>query len=363
MTENEIIRHLSQNPSYLKKGNEFLSNKFNVSTDTIKEIRMKLKDSNKQICQSYHLDDSKWEVKQIWKGPKGDSIQFKPKEESADYINAFKEFAETYELIIDNEYEPKQEGDLNMVLCLFDVHLGRLAHKKYVDESTDLNLQKEDIQSIVNNLLYDIPNTVKKITIPIGNDFFNVDNIFLQTTKGTPQQNTSDLHEMFKSGLTILANLAITMSIFADVELVLIPGNHDKLSSTYLAVALEQLFLSNKRISVDSSPIERKYRKLGNTVVGFAHGELKLEKYASLLPFEAREMFSSCKYFEYLLGDKHHEKIFQSETGGVVVRHVSGLARKDNWTYQEGYVLSTRRAYAIFYHETEGRCLERIYQL
>lgn len=369
MTEQEIFDHIYRNQSYLKKGDDFLSNKFQIDKNVINRIKMKVKDSNKQICNSYNLDPQKWQVSQIWKGPKGDSVQFKPKPDQTDFLEEYKEFIKNFNLGEVNisfltDREMTKEKDLYMVFCLFDAHLGRFALSKYTNTDTNLDIQEKDLNAIVQEVFNDCPfERVKEIIIPIGNDFFNVDNSFYQTSNGTPQKNVPDLHGMFSLGLTFLTELSISLSVVAPVKLILIPGNHDSMSSTYLAVALEHIFTDSEFVSVDSSPIERKCLKLGKTLLGLAHGELKPEKYADLLPFEGKEYFSDCDFFEYLLGDKHHEKFFQREINGVTVRHLSGLTRKDIWTYEEGYTTSIRRAYSIFYHEKEGRYLERIHQM
>jgi len=362
MQENEILAKLTEYPGYLKKGNAFLAEKFNTTTETILKIKSKLKQSNTLP------DLSSWEIKQVWQSPKGNSILYTPKQnrlDIEDFTRAFKDFLETFQVKTPEPIVYREDvKDLTHVVCLMDTHLGRQSFKDYTNDENNLATQLSEFSKIVTEILKDIPlHRVKEIILPIGNDFFNVDNIYLQTTKGTPQNNTSDLYSTFKIGLDLIANLIVELSFIAPVKVIHVPGNHDRMTSSFFALSIQKIFENSKVVTVDARPIERKYYKIGNTLLGLAHGELKPEEYAKLLPFEGKEYFSSCKFYEYLLGDKHHEKYYQRELDGVVVRHLSGLTRKDVWTYHEGYTTSIRRGYSILYHETEGRYLERVHQM
>jgi hypothetical protein len=337
------------------------SNKNQVSKKDLKVTAQSLMDE---------LEESEWEEKVKWVKTDGKSTLM-VKKKSATGIDYQKEF----ELFLDNTFKNRQfdwkyeekkinlNPDLCLVLCLFDVHIGRESYKHYTGDDNDLQSQQEEFVTAINKLVKNINfNQLDKIILPIGNDFFNVDTPTLTTTKGTPQDNIKDLHSMFYTGLNLLSEVAIYLSSLAPVELMLVPGNHDTVTSSYLATSLKVIFRDNERISVDDSPISRKYRQYGKTTLGFAHGDLKMEKYAELLPYEAKEMFATSEWYEFLLGDKHHEKMIQKEDG-VVVRHLGGMTKADVWTYHNGYTTSKRRAYGILYQKDQGRIMEIIHQL
>lgn len=342
-------------------GNLKTSNKNQISKKDLKVTAQSLMDE---------LEESEWEEKVKWVKTDGKSTLM-VKKKSATGIDYQKEF----ELFLDNTFKnrkfdwtyerthPDKNKDLCLVLCLFDVHIGRESYKHYTGDDNDLQSQQEEFVTAINKLVKNINfNQLDKIILPIGNDFFNVDTPTLTTTKGTPQDNIKDLHSMFYTGLNLLSEVAIYLSSLAPVELMLVPGNHDTVTSSYLATSLKVIFRDNERISVDDSPISRKYRQYGKTTLGFAHGDLKMEKYAELLPYEAKEMFATSEWYEFLLGDKHHEKMIQKEDG-VVVRHLGGMTKADVWTYHNGYTTSKRRAYGILYQKDQGRIMEIIHQL
>lgn len=427
MTLQQLVEKLTQYPSYLKKGSSFLANQFNVDVELVHQAKSQVREIlKKEIMKDFkqetmsfndfakmigitideepteepeldidwgnlkstktytskkdlkvtaqslmdELEESEWEEKVKWVKTDGKSTLM-VKKKSATGIDYQKEF----ELFLDNTFKNRQfewkyeeknynvNPNLCLVLCLFDVHIGRESYKHYTGDDNDLQSQQEEFVTAINKLVKNINfNQLDKIILPIGNDFFNVDTPTLTTTKGTPQDNIKDLHSMFYTGLNLLSEVAIYLSSLAPVELMLVPGNHDTVTSSYLATSLKVIFRDNERISVDDSPISRKYRQYGKTTLGFAHGDLKMEKYAELLPYEAKEMFATSEWYEFLLGDKHHEKMIQKEDG-VVVRHLGGMTKADVWTYHNGYTTSKRRAYGILYQKDQGRIMEIIHQL
>lgn len=400
MTQEDLIKRFVEHPSYMETGGPKLAKQFNVTLEFINLVKKKVRDllksdimkevnqesiSLKDFAKTIGIDmdanleypeldqcsDEKdvWEEKVKWVKTKDCSrLYVRTKEQLIDYKKEFELFVNR---IFENKtlewtYEAKHyetNPELCLVLCLFDVHIGRESYKHYTEDSTNMQLQEQEYVNAINTLIQNLPyDRFEKIILPIGNDFFNIDTPQGTTTKGTPQDNTKDLHSMFYTGLNLLSEVSLYLSSLAPVELILVPGNHDTVTSNYLATSLKVLFKDNSRIFVDDSPISRKYRQFGATTLGFAHGELKMEKYAELLPYEAKEMFATSKWYEYLLGDKHHEKMIQKEDC-VVVRHLGGMTKSDVWTYTNGYTTSKRRAYGIIYHKEQGRQIEIIHQL
>lgn len=410
MTLDELTDHFVKNQSYLETGAPKLAKQFNTTVEHInnakhyakRKLIEKLQDeisigeilppyrqetiSLKDFARSIGIDMDEdiemldevksldeWEEKVKWVKTKDESKLFVKKKSAVetdeiDFKKEFTDFLENAfkEKVFNWNYQDKlyeTNPEMCLVLCLFDVHIGRESYKHYTDDITNLQTQQDEFVKAINTLTESLPyDKLEKIILPIGNDFFNIDTPQGTTTRGTPQDNTKDLHSMFYTGLNLLTEVSVYLSSLAPVELILIPGNHDTVTSSYLATALKMIFKDNLRVSVDDSPISRKYRQYGQTTIGFAHGELKMEKYAELLPYEAKEMFATSKWYEYLLGDKHHEKMIQKEDG-VVVRHLGGMTKADVWTYTNGYTTSKRRAYGIVYHKEQGRLLELIHQL
>lgn len=299
--------------------------------------------------------DSEWEVKQKWvKGPQGSQLLVK--KESTDYKKEFQEFVENYTVkTVYPRYTPSSSK--LAVVALFDIHLGKIAHFKYTGSTDNLSTQEQLYKQEFGKLLTFLKGQdVDQIILPIGNDLLNVDNDFLTTTKGTKQSSSDDLHGMFQLALNLMCESINSLAQIAPVRACLVPGNHAKMSETYLAIALHSIYKDNQHVVIDHEPNPRKYYQWGKVLIGLAHGELPLKKYAELLPYEAKEFFSSSNYFEILVGDKHVEEVHKSGIydEGVVVRRLAALTSIDMWHYQQGYTLSKRRSYVLIYDKENG---------
>lgn len=343
-----------------------------VSTDFDKgEIKVSVSVENEigseDLFRFFRVDESKYSIKQFWSIYKNGrfhvSALFQKKKEEVNYKKAFEEFVSSYKFEKVTHEKSDEERDICAVMCLFDLHLGKYSEENYTGTKTFMATQVASFQRSLNELLSNLPeDRLDMVILPIGNDFFNIDDSRITTTAGTPQDNTKDLYSLFSNGLSLLVD-AINRLSFTNVYVTFVPSNHDEVSSMHLCVALKQIFLGNDKVQIDDTPLDRKYIQYGTTLIGLSHGELKPEKYAALMPFEAKSKFATSKQYEFLLGHIHHERIKHSlvEQDGVVIRYLSALAGTDRWHYKNGYTLSKRRAYAICYHKTKGRIMEYIH--
>lgn len=302
-------------------------------------------------------ESEQWEVKQKWvKGPEGSQLMVK--KESTDYKKEFLAFLNNYQFNSVVANDSYQRNLKLAVVCLFDIHLGKIAHFKYTGNTDNLREQEESYKTEFSKLLSFIKSqSIFEIILPIGNDLLNVDNVDLGTSKRTPQSNTSDLHGMFELGLNLMTETINSLAqLGCKVNVVLVPGNHATMSETYLALALDQVYKNDVRVDIDHSPNPRKYYQWGKVCLGFAHGELPLKKYAELFPHEAKEFFSSSNHFEMLVGDKHIEEVHKNgiHDDGVIVRRLAALTKTDSWHHQSGYTLSKRRSYILIYDKENG---------
>lgn len=305
----------------------------------------------------HNSPNEEWEVKQKWvKGPEGSQLMVK--KESTDYKKEFLDFVNKYQFNSVVASHPYKNNPKLAVVCLFDIHLGKIAHFKYTGNTDNLKEQEESYRIEFSKLLSFIKSqSIFEIILPIGNDLLNVDNVDLGTSKRTPQSNTSDLHGMFELGLNLMTETINSLvQLGCKVNVVLVPGNHATMSETYLALALDQVYKNDVRVDIDHSPNPRKYYQWGKVCLGFAHGELPLKKYAELFPHEAKEFFSSSNHFEMLVGDKHIEEVHKNgiHDDGVIVRRLAALTKTDSWHHQSGYTLSKRRSYVLIYDKENG---------
>ena len=319
-----------------------------------------LKPESKQDTQD--IQEDQWEVKQKWvKGKEGSQLLVR-KEKEVDYKKEFTEFVNSFKPLKTPSIRYSQTKDNLAVVCMFDIHLGKVAHLSYTDNIDNLLYQELVYDESFKKLLYFLQTqSIDRILLPIGNDLFNVDDTRLATVKGTPQSNTSDLHKVFKTGLDLMVKSINALLKIAPIDVVLVPGNHASTVETYLAVALNALYKNNPNITIDDNPLGRKYYTYGSNLIGLVHGELPLKRYIDLLPFEAKEQFGKSRHIEILCGDKHKEELHKNNIAdgdGIIVRRLAALTKTDLWHYQNGYTLSKRRSYVLVYNSEDGLTIQ-----
>lgn len=251
-------------------------------------------------------------------------------------------------------------------VCLFDLHLAKLAWDEETGESYDLPIAIQRAEAAFAELLSRGRGTMQghppdEIILPLGNDFFHYDHITGLTTAGTPQDRDSRYAKMFRSGRA-LASRFIRMAAeeAGKVQVVIVPGNHDRLSCFTMGEVLGAEFLRDTRVTVDNTPRLRKYVERGNVLIGYTHGsDEKVRSLPQLMATEVREAWGRTRKHEWHLGHLHKrgtmETVSVNEELGCVTRYISSLTGTDAWHYSKGYVGNTPAAEAFIWDTTAGR--------
>jgi hypothetical protein len=139
-----------------------------------------------------------------------------------------------------------------------------------------------------------------------------------------------------------------------EVDVFLLEGNHDIVSSVWLREAISRIFRDNKRCRVHTSPKPYYALLFGDVFLGYHHGHLtKLkdltEYFSSAEDF--RPMWGAAKYTYLHCGHLHHHE--KKEAGGAIVEQHPTLAANDAFAARNGYV-NQRRTQAITYHKNDG---------
>jgi len=239
-----------------------------------------------------------------------------------------------------------------------DIHFGRLTWDEESGENYDIKIAKKAIETTVMKLLALIQKqSVSKILLPLGNDFFNVDNKFNTTTGGTPQQEDTRWKKTFTLGRQICTWIIDTCSQVAPVDVIIVPGNHDEQRSFCLGDSLECWFHNNPNVTIDNAAMNRKYYLFGKNLIGFAHGyDEKLDRLPMMMAMDKPDLWAKAKFREWHTGDKHNKKDFVYKTdegSGVVVRILRALAAQDAWTFNHGYN-SLRAGESFLWHPENG---------
>lgn len=251
----------------------------------------------------------------------------------------------------------KSKEFIDVELSISDFHIA----KRCVEGDNNLEKRIETFYNISKDLIHKASSmySINKIVFPIGNDFFHTDNYQNQTTQGTPQDVITEYDSEYEAGFDLLVTTINMLRHYCDeVEVVLVQGNHDKLKSFYLAHALDVFFSKTSDISFIRHHSTTKGIVLGNTFIGYHHGNCKIEDLPLL--FATDPLFSSSfgdsKYREIHTGDKHH--YMAKEVKGVRIQQMPSLSGTDRWHRDSNYVNSVRAALLLGYDANEGKVLE-----
>jgi hypothetical protein len=246
-----------------------------------------------------------------------------------------------------------------LLLDIFDLHLGKLGWAEEVGENYDAKIAATCAREAVREFLWQArPYRLEQIVLPIGNDFFNADNLVGTTTGGTRQDVDTRFHLMFRRGWHLASWMIAECAQVAPVVVPVVPGNHDRQTAFLLGCVLEAEYASDPRVTIDNSARVRKYHAYGENLFGFTHGdEEKPADLPQLMATEQPTLWAGSSYREFHIGHFHHAKekapLVVDDKTGVTVRWIRSLSGSDRWHSGKGYV-GRRGAEAFVYRKSGG---------
>ena len=242
-------------------------------------------------------------------------------------------------------------------ISLVDHHFGKLCiNGEGIEESENLYV------NAVHNLLTKCKGfDISQILLPLGSDFFHIDNKENKTAKGTPQDVDGHITDIFKKGCMAIVKSIYMMREIAPVKILYIPGNHDFMTSFYLCEFINAWFRQDDNVIVDTNKLPRKYEFYGKNLIGFTHGnEEKINDLSRLIMSENinDSRIKSVEHLEFHKGHFHKRKEMQYSSGDTVgnvkIVELPSLSGTDMWHYTKGFVGSKRAAEAHIYSPMFG---------
>lgn len=229
---------------------------------------------------------------------------------------------------------------------LWDAHIGMYAWQAEVGSDFDVNIAVNRIANSIDDIIEELRfYNIKKIFMPVGNDFLHFDSVKHTTTMGDHFLDTDTRYaRVYEAGLSVLSYMVErALEICDDLEIFYVPGNHDYTSSYCLTSALSQRYRHDRRVRVDLGPSPRKYKVWNGILIGFEHGKgVKAERWNTIFATEAHKEWSSSTYREVQIGHTHQrrETVYQGviPTNGILVRVNPTLCNQDSWHYGNGFI-------------------------
>jgi hypothetical protein len=334
---------------------------------------------------------NKWDVtawnRKTGKDEYAQNIQVKARFEKKKEFFRYKEAAKLFQRMVDG-YEPPKLNALPLVhnkipknyeflneeknlleICIFDLHIGKLAWHGETGEDYDVKIATRRFIDALELLLYRASSfKYDKILFPIGNDFFNSDNLLNTTTKGTQQDEDLRWQKTFEVGCRLIVDgISLLRQIGVPVEVLVIPGNHDFERSFYLGSYLQAWFKNDEIVNINNSASPRKYFVFGEVLLGFSHGGEEKEGALPLIMAsdkDSKQYWSNTKYHEWHLGHIHRKKQVNyvtldkgtslTEDLGVTVRYLSSLTGTEEWHHKKGFIGNIKAADAFIWNDKNG---------
>jgi hypothetical protein len=313
-----------------------------------------------ELARLHKINLDKYKISNYWTKQKSNgkftSSVFATLRQPKDYTaEDFSKFLETYEprvLTVSNSDEERGYEEVDVEVSISDFHLA----KKTLEGET-IEDKKVQYLKTLHNLVEKVRNSynIDTVVFPISNDFFHTDNYQNQTTNGTPQDVLTGYDNEYEIGFDLLVTAIEYLRLISNhVEVILVQGNHDRTKSFYLAHALEVYFKSVTDVSFQREHSTTKSVVLGNTFIGYHHGNCKIDDLPLLFATGKDGFdFGAAKYREVHTGDKHH--YMAKEVKGVRIQQMPSLSGTDRWHADHNFVHSIRAGLVLIYHPTLGK--------
>jgi len=359
--ENQLAEALAKNKEKVIEFEEDLEQ----GTANIKGMASEEPKSPEEIIRILKIDTTKWKLSHYWNKQQAgywlvSAFVTKIKKETQDYLKeTLENFRPVYNPIpkdhvyINNTFEEKSVA----VLSVQDLHFGKEGNSTITADfkAAIVNLVQRAYKS----------HQLERIIYVFGGDLLNMDTFNGTTTKGTPVDNDLRAQDAYNEAFDALYWSVNFLKQYCNVlEVVYLPGNHDRLSSYHLAHALSKCFQSSQ-IVFDVEYAERKVRIFGQNFFGFEHGDVTKKwtplVYATEFPTE----WGCTDYRTCYTGHFHSKKtldyITDNEIHGFALKHLPSLSKSDYWHYHNKFTGAKRQAVMEIHDYHKGKVSEFTY--
>ena len=315
-----------------------------------------------EIIALLNIDTTKWKLSQYWNKQKKDhwivsalvtAIKQTEQDVLAEVLKNFSpKKVEVH--IADFPNNPVATSNYCGVFSVQDIHFGKEGNELVI---LDFKNAVIDVATRVGKM-----HMLDKLIYVIGGDLLNADTFSGTTTSGTPVDNGMTPVKAYSEAFEALFWAIYQLStITSDLEVVYVPGNHDRLSSYHLAHALSKAIdLPNVTFNVEYS--ERKVITWGNNFFAFEHGDVNTKDAPMVYAFEFPQDWGATKYRTLYTGHYHMKKttsfVSENEIHGFAVKIMPSLSRTDYWHYHNKFVGSKRSAIMDIHEKYDGKAGE-----
>lgn len=253
------------------------------------------------------------------------------------------------------EYEPvpaPEHSDIDL-LCVYpfgDPHIGMLAWGPETGDNFDLSIAERHLFSAVDHLVDLAPPSRRALVATVG-DTLHSDGYANATTKGTRVDVDGRTPKMVTTALRTFRRVIYrALQKHQEVDVKIVPGNHDALMTLVLSIALQQFFENEPRVHIDPSPEMYQWYRFGLNLIGVTHGDkASANGMMGVMAVDRAKDWGETVHRRIYAGHIHHEVV--KEVPGVIVEHLRTLASKDAWHAGMGYRSGRDMKLDVFHRE------------
>lgn len=351
---------VDQYNSEKKKVNITYAKNFKEKGDSmlLKKTLNTLPKSPDEIIKLLNIDTRYWTLRNYWnkQADKGNWII------SAHIVKNTKPNNKDYLLdVIDNwkpkipnfkrpNYRNKKARKVGAVLSIQDLHYGKLNNEGI----------EQDFKSAIQDLIERTVSghNIESLYFVIGGDLLNVDTFNKTTTSGTPVENSMTAYDAYTVAFDSFYWAINYLKCFCNtLNIVYVPGNHDRLTSFTLVHALEKA-ISFPNIAWHNEYKERKALNYYDNFFGFEHGDVKSKDTPLIYATEHSTIWGKTKHRVLFTGHYHKNKkveyITEDETVGFTFKIIPSLSKTDYWHNHNKFVGNARAALIDLYDPKKG---------
>jgi hypothetical protein len=322
-----------------------------------------------EIIKILGIDTRIWKLSQFWNKEQNNKwlvsalITRLPQEQI--FQNSFIEELSKYELPTYDKINPAYLNESSSekvcgVISLQDLHFGKPGNE-------NMGIVMDKAVCYLIGKAYANYN-LEKIIFVIGPDTLNMDTFDGTTTKGTPVENSETATKAYMKAFDAICLAIGKIKHFCDnLEVVFIPGNHDRLSSFHLIHAVSQVFKLTPEIVFNTTYKERKVVMYNDNMIAIEHGDVSSKNNPLVFATEFPKEWGFSKhrflYTGHYHGRKTKEVITENEEQGFITRIIPALTSSDYYHYHNKWTGNQRAAIIHIHEANKGLISEFVFTL
>jgi hypothetical protein len=258
--------------------------------------------------------------------------------------------------VISSQYSKNGKA---LIVPIADLHIGLLATL----QSNNNVYNMEEMERLYLSTISQIKERVKgkkfeEVIFIIGNDFLNTDNLSNTTSHGTPQDSSDFWYSIVDKAIELISIGINSLLEISKVHVYNAVSNHDGQSMYGIMKTIQAMYKNNSNVWIDTSPLPRKYHRFGKVLIGITH-DMKIAKGLEAMTTEAKDMWSSCNKFYWLLAHLHTEMQYQ-KSGLLEVYRLPTISGYSRWSNEKAFI-QTEKKTQCFIVDSENGFLDVMY--